>query len=210
MRIGSAQSNMPRTAAHLHKGLDILYHSRKTGVEMRLLFRMTVLMLLLALIALMAASQVLADCEGVCSAESQLTGLSHPPAWALGKLIHFEPESASAAAAESVSLSGSPTASVPGIGPHSNEELLLKSGNVQHSPKIYIIFWGNNFENTQAGIETYAMLLKLYEGLTGSSWQGILTQYFDKTGRVGGTVSLVARYIDKSIPAPKNCATNLK
>ncbi len=75
---------------------------------------------------------------------------------------------------------------------------------MQHTPKVYVIFWGTNFEKIKTGEEVHSMLLKFFEGLSGTSYQGILTQYFDSTGgHVGSTVTTTP-YIDKSVEAPKN------
>ncbi|MGD1057219.1 MAG: 6-bladed beta-propeller, partial [Solirubrobacteraceae bacterium] len=85
--------------------------------------------------------------------------------------------------------------------------LYLEPGGsgVQTSPKVYVIFWGSNFEKTETGEKVHSMLLKLYEGLTGSSYESILTQYFNSTGgstgRVGSTVTTTS-WIDKSVTAP--------
>jgi hypothetical protein len=150
------------------------------------------------------SARALADCQGTCTSEAEVTGLANPPAWAAGKLIHFEPESAAAAATESGPMINglTPSPDFEGL-PHTNAQLLLKSGNVQHSATVYLIFWGSDFESTQAGKETYTMLFNLYNGLSGSSWQRTLTQYFDKTSRVGTPVTIGGYYTDKSITAPK-------
>lgn len=168
----------------------------QTGVSASLRF-VSLIVPLVLIVFFGVSSHALADCEDLCSSESQITGLVHPPAWAAGKAVHFEPESAAAASAQ-----GYLTPKL-GEGLVGNEQLLYKKGIVEHSPKVYVIFWGSNIENTQAGNETYNMLGKLYEGLSGTAWLGTLSQYFDETGRVGGTVTLAARYIDRSVAAPK-------
>jgi hypothetical protein len=71
---------------------------------------------------------------------------------------------------------------------------------VEHSPHVYAIFWGSKW-NEAPGTEAKTMLMKLYEGLSGSAYEGILTQYFDSTGRVGSTVA-VTSYVDTSVTAP--------
>jgi DNA-binding beta-propeller fold protein YncE len=97
----------------------------------------------------------------------------------------------------------------PGLGEGENGPLLYHEGSgVQHTPKVYVIFWGSNFENTTEGKEVHEMLLKLFEGMkSGSAYEGILTQYFDSTGgstgRVGSSVTTTS-WIDKSVTAPSN------
>jgi hypothetical protein len=75
-------------------------------------------------------------------------------------------------------------------------------GGVEHSPHVYAILWGSNW-NKAPGTEAKAMLLKFYEGLSNSAWEGILTQYFDATGRVGKTVALTT-YTDTGVTAPSS------
>ena len=92
-----------------------------------------------------------------------------------------------------------------------------EGGVVQTAPKVYVIFWGSNFEAKGKGehkepteqelkaAKVREMLLKLYEGMTGSAYEGILTQYFNSTagatGRVGSTVT-TSSWIDSSVEAP--------
>jgi DNA-binding beta-propeller fold protein YncE len=101
-----------------------------------------------------------------------------------------------------------------GVGPL---RYLEGGSGVQTAPKVYVIFWGSNFEANGKGehkepteqelkaAKVREMLLKFYEGLTGSAWEGILTQYFNSTGgatgRVGSTVTTTS-WIDKSVTAP--------
>jgi DNA-binding beta-propeller fold protein YncE len=140
-------------------------------------------------------NRALAACESVCSEEESATGLAHPPAWAAKKHVHFEPQTSAASAY--------PEAESP-LEPEGEGPLLFhEAGTVQHSPTVHVIFWGNHFETTTEGKEVHSMVLKLFEGLTSSAYQGILTQYFDTTGRVSSSVS-VNSYIDKSVEAPAN------
>jgi DNA-binding beta-propeller fold protein YncE len=96
--------------------------------------------------------------------------------------------------------------------------LYHEAGNgVETAPKVHVIFWGSNFEAKGKGehketseqelkaAKVREMLLKLYEGMTGSAYEGILTQYFNSTagatGRVGSTVTTTS-WIDNSVEAP--------
>jgi DNA-binding beta-propeller fold protein YncE len=149
-----------------------------------------------ALLLCCAPSTALASCEGPCSPEQLASGLVHPPSWAAAGGAHFEPESGAAAAY--------PAGELEEVGPIEFHE----GGVVQHSPKVHVIFWGSNFEETSEGKEVRSMLLKLYEGMSHSAYEGILTQYFDTTGRVSSVVE-TSSYIDTSVKAPENL-TNLK
>jgi hypothetical protein len=148
--------------------------------------------------AVWGGSQALAACAAVtCEAETVSTGLASPPSWATGRLVHFEPSSRAVS-----SFSTLPDAGLEG-GSGEGPLLYHPSGDgVQHEPKVHVIFWGSNF-NTAPGTEVRSMILKLYEGLSKSAYQGILTQYFDSTGRVSPNVT-VASYIDTSVSAPKS------
>ncbi len=73
---------------------------------------------------------------------------------------------------------------------------------VQHSPQVHVIFWGKNWE-AAPGAEVKTQLLKMYNGLSGSAWQEILTQYFDTTGRVSTTPTITS-WVDTSVAAPQS------
>ena len=73
---------------------------------------------------------------------------------------------------------------------------------VLHAPKVYLIFWGSNFKLEGPGKETKQMLETLAKGLSNTAYQGILTQYFDSTGRVSPNVSVRPPYLDKAESAP--------
>jgi sugar lactone lactonase YvrE len=71
---------------------------------------------------------------------------------------------------------------------------------VAHSVNLHLIFWGTNF-NSGAGLEAKSLVLKFANGLSGSAWQGILTQYFDATGRISPTVA-VSSFTDGRFAVP--------
>jgi DNA-binding beta-propeller fold protein YncE len=132
-----------------------------------------------------------AACKGACDEVQLKTGLASPPAWAQSRSVHFEPESPedSAYTPEELEGEGGPI-------------LYRESGHVQHSPKVNVIFWGSNFNSTEKGVEVKTMLQNLFKGLSGSAYQGILTQYFDSTGRISSTVT-TASYVDEKVKAPE-------
>jgi hypothetical protein len=80
--------------------------------------------------------------------------------------------------------------------------LLYKGGKgVQHNPSVYLILWGSNWNST--GLAAGRQLIKLYKSISGSNYQGILTQYFDSTGRVSKTLKLTT-FTDTSVTAPES------
>ncbi len=138
-----------------------------------------------------------ATCSGPCNAEQRETGLANPPAWAKGRKLHFEPTSIATSAYSLHELSGE--------GEGEGGPLLYHEAGqgVQHTPKVYLIFWGSNFTTNEKGQETRSMLLKLFEGLSSTAYQGILTQYFDSTGRISSTVTS-SSYVDSGVSAPSS------
>lgn len=60
-------------------------------------------------------------------------------------------------------------------------------GPVQHRPHVYLIFWGSNW-NEQSAART--AMTELFRWMSNSSFEGILTQYFDQNGPVGHEVDL--------------------
>jgi DNA-binding beta-propeller fold protein YncE len=152
--------------------------------------------LLIVLLTLVAAAALAplsasAACKGPCNEEQRKTGLVGPPGWAESRSVHFEPESfeSSAYTPEELEGEGGPI-------------LYREAGHVQHNPKVNLIFWGSNFAGTEKGIETKAILQTLFKNLTGSEYQGLLTQYFDSTGRISSTVT-TASYSDEKVKAPE-------
>jgi len=119
------------------------------------------------------------------------TGLATPPAWAKGRDVHFEPESHedSAYGLEELEGEGGPI-------------LYKETGHVQHNPRVNVVFWGSNFNTTEKGIEVRNMLQTLFGNLTGSGYQGMLTQYFDSSGRISSTVTTTS-YFDEKVKAPE-------
>ncbi|MGO9249357.1 MAG: hypothetical protein ACLP7W_12355, partial [Solirubrobacteraceae bacterium] len=137
--------------------------------------------------------RALASCEGPCTAEQKASGLAHPPSWAAEGQFHFEPENAAASAYSPSALEGGEEY----IGP-----VEWQGGPVQLTPKIYVIFWGSNVEEPGVGKEDHEMLEKLFNGYSGSAYEGIWTQYFDASGNISSTVTPTF-YVDKSVKAPE-------
>jgi sugar lactone lactonase YvrE len=77
-----------------------------------------------------------------------------------------------------------------------------RGGVVQHEPHLHLIFWGSNW-NGSTGAALRTQLLSMFEGLSGSTYQEILTQYFDSTGRVSTNLS-VDSMTDTRLTAPSN------
>jgi alpha-tubulin suppressor-like RCC1 family protein len=88
-----------------------------------------------------------------------------------------------------------------GVG-HGEPLLHPEGAVVMHAPTVHLILWGENFSKTEEGREVKAMLVELFERLSSSAYQGILTQYFDASGRVSTKVGLPPAYTDTEVAAP--------
>jgi DNA-binding beta-propeller fold protein YncE len=155
------------------------------------------MVLLGALLLIAVPGHARAACVGECTEEQAATGLASPPEWAKGRKLHFEPETVAKSAYTPEELG------VEGEG-EGGPLLYHETGKgVQHTPKVFLVLWGSNFNTSEKGKEVKSMEMKLLEGMTGSSYQGILTQYFDSTGRISSTVS-TATWVDESVTAPSS------
>lgn len=94
------------------------------------------------------------------------------------------------------------------------ESLKYWGGEVQHKPELYLLFWGDNFWNgTQPfyeGVSLYTEYKGFYDDLSNeleapgeASWQGILSQYFGKSGTYGDA-HVVGETDETAINAPQN------
>lgn len=83
-----------------------------------------------------------------------------------------------------------------------NCNLSYHGAPVQHSPHVYVVFWGSNWttDSTQQAAQQY--LVSFYKGLGASpkdDWTKIVSQYSDKTGHpVLGKSLLAGSYVDPS------------
>ena len=94
------------------------------------------------------------------------------------------------------------------------ESLKYWGGEVQHKPELDLLFWGDNFWNgTQPfyeGVSLYTEYKGFYDDLSNeleapgeASWQGILSQYFGKSGTYGDA-HVVGETDEAAINAPQN------
>jgi hypothetical protein len=94
------------------------------------------------------------------------------------------------------------------------ETLQYWGGEVQHKPELDLLFWGNDFWNgTQPfyeGVSLYTEYKGFYDDLSNeleapgeASWQGILSQYFGKSGTYGDA-HVVGETDETAINAPQN------
>ncbi|HEY7261487.1 MAG TPA: putative Ig domain-containing protein [Trebonia sp.] len=114
-----------------------------------------------------------------------------------------------AAMVKKVGVNAAPAASAACTEP--NCPLVYNGGPVQHTPRVFVVFWGSKW-NTTAAASAKSYITGLYTGLgltgKGDFWSGIVKQYGDTSGQPVTIDSsmLVGTWVDTSLRA--NSATN--
>ncbi|MCA1810398.1 MAG: hypothetical protein LC623_00090, partial [Halobacteriales archaeon] len=90
---------------------------------------------------------------------------------------------------------------LPGRAALGTGNLVWHGGEVQHAPKVYLVFWGWHGVDP-AGAAPY--LTSFFGGVGGNAWMASQTQYTDATGAVGNPTGQLAGvwYDDTSPLAP--------
>jgi sugar lactone lactonase YvrE len=156
----------------------------------------------LLVLAMFSSARAGASCDLACRGEAPFSGLAHTPSWAKGRHIYFMPTPQGLGASRRAARAASreePTSSL-GEGEPGGELIYHEGLPVQHSIQLHLIFWGKNF-TSGTGSSARSMLLSLFNNLSGSAYQGILTQYFDTTGRISSTLT-TSSFIDERASAP--------
>lgn len=176
--------------------------------------------LLLALVVLLGAQRPVA-----ASAADGLPPGVPVPAWAKGKWVHFEPAEnrpptvdtslavrawraqSRLPAARTRTAQGEPSAARAQAGELALSEGSLRyfGGPVENEPRLVLVFWGKGW-TSEPGPALAHQLEAMAEGLPGSGYQKILTQYSSIDGPIGsGSLTngpLVEKYYDpRAIPA---------
>ena len=140
-------------------------------------------------------------------------GLGHEvvlPGWAKGASVHFLSPPGKGLSAEI----GLPASESGGGGGLTKSSLLTYSGGgVQQAPHLHLIFWGSNWSKAGEPQEIREAMSLFFSGLSGSGYQGILTQYFANPGTekerqlrpISKTVTFNSTsdaYVDSSVAAP--------
>jgi hypothetical protein len=195
-------------------GVDALVDARRVG----LVRCFVVVTLVSALPLATVTSSAIADTGA--EAEEGNHGLPpgvSQPEWAIGQGIQFTPspralrESTERSAVTSTALA--PDALTPDVEKSNGEGCLeggrycgpgtppvvYKGGEVQLNPTLHVIFWGEGWSKSGSQeAEARGKVEHLLSVLSGSEYQGILTQYDDHTGHVSATLSAATYYIDPS------------
>ncbi|HEU5253374.1 MAG TPA: hypothetical protein VFU16_08640 [Solirubrobacterales bacterium] len=157
---------------------------------------------------------VLACRAGAAEIDYFHQGLGHEnpvPAWAEDEAVHFAAPPGEGPASEIEAMQ-----SVVGVEGLSEEDLLVYGGGlVQTKPHIHLILWGANWQQEGLPQEVMQALKTFYAGLSGSDFQGILTQYFGNPLEEGGSYPEAVGnevlfnpstdvYVDTRVNAPTN------
>jgi hypothetical protein len=81
-------------------------------------------------------------------------------------------------------------------------------GPVQHRPRVYIIFWGPHWLTSPAHRAVRRVVVRTVRALHGSSYQHLLTQYYDRRGHVTADVRLAGVWHDRRTPRGDFTASN--
>jgi serine protease len=97
------------------------------------------------------------------------------------------------------------------VRPHAAaSNLLYGGGPVEHTPRVYLVFWGSQWNSDGNGVQSY--LTNFFSGVgTGSdNWSTIMTQYTDNSGgrpSFGSSV-LGGTWVDNGASAPSNASAS--
>jgi hypothetical protein len=90
-----------------------------------------------------------------------------------------------------------------------NVPVYYYGGKIQTEPVVHVILWGRNWI-TEPGKEQMNYIMKFFESLSRSPWQGILTQYFQvnegKIAYISHNVRVEKPFVDEREAAPGEAA----
>ncbi|HYS37290.1 MAG TPA: hypothetical protein VEO01_16860 [Pseudonocardiaceae bacterium] len=97
------------------------------------------------------------------------------------------------------------------VGPHAAaSNLIYGGGPVEHNPKVYLVFWGSQWDSDGNGVQSY--LTNFFSGVgTGSdTWSTVMRQYTDNSGSGPsfGSSVLGGTWVDNGGSAPANASQN--
>ncbi len=81
-------------------------------------------------------------------------------------------------------------------------DLAYNGGPVQETPVSYIIFWGSSWLNGSGSLNTTGQVVENYlNDMGGTSFENILTQYYDNNTNIANSSSVNGVWVDTSTPA---------
>ncbi|MGH2486237.1 MAG: hypothetical protein ACRDHE_09515, partial [Ktedonobacterales bacterium] len=76
--------------------------------------------------------------------------------------------------------------------------LAYGGGPVQHNPVTYLIFWGSSWTGADSG--TANVVQNYFNDVGGTSFENILTQYYDNSGHINDVSTVAGVYFDTAAP----------
>jgi hypothetical protein len=125
------------------------------------------------------------------------SGLVNRPAWAAHRSIHFIPPAHTPAR-------GKLGRRCDARGYCPTPPLLWRGGSVQHSPSLFLIYWGANWNTSGASLHGQISGFFSSLGSSSATWQKIMTQYYDGSGYISANPTVAADYVDTRVAAPTN------
>jgi serine protease len=97
------------------------------------------------------------------------------------------------------------------VKPHAAaSNLIYGGGPVEHNPKVYLVFWGSQWNSDGNGVQSY--LTNFFSGVgTGSdTWSTVMKQYTDNSGSGPsfGSSVLGGTWVDNGSAAPSSATQN--
>lgn len=85
----------------------------------------------------------------------------------------------------------------------SSKKLAYLGGKIQPNQKIYLVFWGNEWNSNGDPNKIAPLLKSFFSGLKGSQWESSMTQYYGPVGtHIANTATLVNSYVDAAHQPP--------
>jgi hypothetical protein len=82
-------------------------------------------------------------------------------------------------------------------------------GPVEHTPRVYLVFWGSQWGSDTNGVQAYLTNFFNGVGTTSDHWSTIMTQYTDSSGHPSfGTAVLGGVWVDNAASAPSRASAS--
>jgi hypothetical protein len=87
---------------------------------------------------------------------------------------------------------------------YSSKQMLFHGGVVQNSPRVYLVFWGSSWTTNGDPSGVANRLHYTYQGIGGSSWANVLTQFGGSNGSFTNTTGQYRGWLRDLSPVPAN------
>ena len=83
--------------------------------------------------------------------------------------------------------------------------LTYGGGPVEHNPASYLIFWGSSWTGADSG--TASIIQSYFNDYSGTTFENVLSQYYDTNGNIYNSHTLGGVYFDSSTPPTDSTCT---